>query len=108
MREHGLGGSRHVLVGVGPGWQTGRIAVEEVADGYMDGAARRLLVTPLVDAELLRLERPQQLLRDGLDALDVGLVQVRLLQQVEDQVDGLLFAGRLCVLRLQFLDALAQ
>ena len=52
MREHGFRPRRHVFVRAGAGGQAGLVAVEEVVDGDLDGAPSRLLLAPLVDAEL--------------------------------------------------------
>ena len=110
MREHGLGAGHHVVVGVGAIGQAGLVGVQEVVDGDLDGALGRLLVAPLVDAELLGLQRPQQLFGDPLDPFDVGPFQVRLLQQVEDRQRLLVqsFAKGAALLLLELLDELEQ
>ena len=85
MLEHGIGSGRYVVVRVGAAGQAGVVAPEEVVDRDMDGISRRLFLAPLVDAELLRLQRLQQLDGDPLDPLDVRRAQIRFPQKIEDR-----------------------
>ena len=82
--EHVVRDDRHLVVRVAAGGQAGLVAPQEVANRDVDGVPGGFLVAPLIDAQLLGLQRPQQLHSDSLDPPNLGPAQVGLLQKVED------------------------